>query len=97
VNVEWDEHKRRTNVAKHGLDFVDAERVFHSPLLMDIDDRMEYGEVRWLAYGLLDLRVVVIIYTEPDSETVRVISMRKAMSAERDYYEREIGNRLGAG
>jgi uncharacterized DUF497 family protein/uncharacterized protein (DUF4415 family) len=66
VNVEWDEHKRRRNIAKHGLDFVDAERVVHSPLLVDIDDRMDYGEDRWLAYGLLDSRVVVLLYTEPN-------------------------------
>jgi uncharacterized DUF497 family protein len=97
VNVEWDERKRQTNIAKHGLDFVDAVRMFHSPVLVDIDDRMDYDEIRWLADGLLDLCIVVIIYTEPDIETIRVISMRKATSVERDYYEREIRNRLGEG
>ncbi len=33
--------------------------------------------------GLLDGRVVVIIYTEPDAETIRIILLRKALSHER--------------
>jgi uncharacterized protein len=37
---------------------------------------------------------VVIVYTEPDDQTIRIISLRKALSYERKYYEQYIKNRL---
>ena len=44
------------------------------------DDREDYGEERWLTFGLLRGQVVVIVHTETEDE-IRVISMR---AAERD-------------
>ncbi len=52
------------------------------------------GEDRFVAIGLLDGRVVVIVYTEPDDQTIRIISLRKALSLERKYYEQYLKNRL---
>ena len=40
--------------------------------------------------------VVVVVFTEPNSDTIRVISLRKANSQEKKSYEKEIENRLGA-
>jgi len=50
---------------------------------------------RYIGIGLLDGRVVVVVYTEPDEETVRIISLRKALSYERRRYEQYLKNRLG--
>ncbi|MEH1816536.1 MAG: BrnT family toxin [Nostoc sp.] len=47
----------------------------------------DYGEDRYLGIGLLDGRIVVVIYTEPGEKMVRIISLRKALSHERKSYE----------
>ena len=57
------------------------------PMVVDIDERENYGEDRYIGIGLLQGRVVVVVYTEPDEETIRIISLRKALSYERKYYE----------
>ncbi len=94
MNFEWDERKNEINLAKHGFDFIDAPRVFNLPMVIDLDEREAYGEDRWIGTGLLDGRVVVVIYTEPNEATIRIISLRKALSHERKQYERYIKNRL---
>jgi uncharacterized DUF497 family protein len=43
VTYEWDDAKNRSNFAKHGLDFADAELVFAGPCVTFVDDRFDYG------------------------------------------------------
>lgn len=66
MNFEWDRQKNEVNIDKHGFDFADAERVFDLPMIVDLDERNDYGEDRWIGTGMLDGRVVVIVYTEPN-------------------------------
>jgi uncharacterized DUF497 family protein len=77
-----------------GFDFADAYRIFNLPIVVELDKRENYGEDRFIAIGLLDGRVVLIVYTEPDAQTIRIISLRKALSYERKYYEQYLKNRL---
>ena len=92
----WDKRKNEINLAKHEIDFVDAHRVFVTPVLTTLDDRFDYGEDRWVGLGLLDERVVQIVFTEPDDDTRRIISLRKAVQHERKQYERFLQDQLGA-
>jgi uncharacterized protein len=94
MNFEWDEQKNQSNLAKHGFDFADASRIFDLPMIVELDDREDYGSDRWVGTGLLNSRVVVIVYTEPDAQIIRIISLRKALSHERKQYEQYIKNRL---
>jgi uncharacterized protein len=94
MNFEWDELKNEINIDKHGFDFADAYRIFDLPMVVDLDERSNYGEDRWIGTGLLDERVVVVIFTEPDRKTTRIISLRKALSHERKRYEQYLKNRL---
>lgn len=73
----WHEPKRQANLKKHGVDFVDTERVFAGPTFTFEDDREDYGEQRWITLGLLGMQVIVIVHTETADE-IRVISMREA-------------------
>ena len=50
-------------------------------MLAGLDEREEYGEDRWIGVGLLENRVVVIIFTEPD---------------ESKNYEQKYKNRFGS-
>lgn len=95
MRFEWDEAKRIRNLERHGLDFGDAWRVFSLPILVAFDDREEYGEDRWLGIGFLDPIVIVIAFSQPGDDVVRVISMRKALTHERGQYERHLKDGLG--
>jgi uncharacterized protein len=94
MNFEWDELKNEINIDKHGFDFADAYQIFDLPMVVDLDERSNYGEDRWIGTGLLNERVVVVIFTEPDRKTTRIISLRKALSHERRRYEQYLKNRL---
>jgi uncharacterized DUF497 family protein len=93
MRFEWDENKRRANISRHGFDFVDIPRVFEDPICSFIDDRFDYGEVRYFTLGLLFGRIVAISHTETD-EIRRIISVRKANKNEQERYFTEIANRL---
>lgn len=96
MNFEWNEKKRTENLRKHKLDFIEAPFIFDEPMLTTLDTREDYGEDRWVGIGALKGRVVVVVFTERDEgETIRIISLRKALKHERRYYEKEIRNRLG--
>lgn len=88
MQFEWDEKKRRINLEKHALDFVDASKIFEAPLIRALDTRYDYGEDRWVAIGSLQGRVVVLVFTQPHETTVRIISLRKAVKSERVRYEK---------
>ena len=91
MRFEWDEQKNQANLRKHGLSLADARNVFDAPLLVTLDDRFDYGEDRWIAIGRLQFRIVVVVYTESNEQTIRIISLRKALSHERTAYEELFG------
>lgn len=87
MTFEWDEAKNRTNIAKHGLSFATACRIFEGPVLTAVDNRFEYGEVRHNSIGAIE-GVLVIVVTHTDREgTTRIISARPAKRVERNTYE----------
>ena len=53
MRCSWDERKRRLNLKDHGLDFVDAPRVFEGPTFTFEDDRFAYDEQRFMTLGFL--------------------------------------------
>ena len=95
LTFEWDEQKRLINISKHGFDFRDAWQMFNTPMLVALDDRHDYGEERWIGIGMLNSRVVVLIFTERGENIIRIISMMKAVTQERIKYEQLLRNELG--
>ena len=81
MRFSWDERKRRLNLKDHGLDFVDAPRVFEGPAFTFEDDRFAYDEQRFMTLGFLGGMVVSIVHTETTSR-IHVISFRKATKNE---------------
>ena len=79
--IRLDPLKRLRTLEQRGLDFLDAERVFAGPKLEFEDRRRDYGEVRTVCLGLMEGRMVVIIYTQR-SFFRQIMSMRKANSRE---------------
>ena len=85
MRFTWSERKRAVNVKDHGLDFVDAPRVFEGATYTFEDDRFDYGEQRFETLGLLADVPVSIVHTETQDE-IRVISFRKATKREATIY-----------
>lgn len=89
-DFEWDESKNRNNIENHGIRFEDALKIFDGPVLTQIDNRSDYGEVRETSLGLFN-GVVVLMVVHTDREgTTRMISARKATGKERQRYEKAI-------
>ena len=82
----WDENKRVANLAKHDVDFIDAEHFDWSSAMETGDDRFNYSEKRWVALGFIGDRLHVLTYTVR-CENICLISLRKANEREREYYE----------
>lgn len=87
--VAWDEVKRRANLVKHGIDFLDAEEILDGPTVTTEDRRFEYSERRWVTLGFLAGVVVSMVYTERGDE-LRIISIRKAQKHEERYFLSQI-------
>ena len=86
----WDEKKRKANLAKHGIDFRDAEATFDGPMVTVEDTPEDYGEPRYVALGLLEGIVVSLVYSEREG-VVRLISIRKALKHEARFFFSQIG------
>lgn len=91
MKFEWDETKRKSNIKKHGIDFLEAPMIFSGNTLTIEDDRYDYGEVRFVTFGVLCDRVVSVIHTETE-DTIRIISIRKATKNEEKEYFSQISN-----
>jgi uncharacterized protein len=90
VRYEWDEAKKRSNRAKHGLDFADAEQVFAGRCVTFVDDRFDYGERRLMSLGMLAGRVVVMAHSPRGHDATRIISMRKGNRREQKIYQKRL-------
>lgn len=90
MKYQWDEAKNRTNFAKHGLSFEDADQVFSGPCVTFEDDRFACGEERLVTLGLLAGRLVVLAHA-PRDEGTRIISMRKGNRREQKIYQKRLG------
>ncbi len=89
MKFEWDIKKALANQSKHGVCFEDAAQVFLDPNRIEtFDGREAYGEDRWKTVGLVSRALLAVVYTvrEKDSETIRLISARKADAYERTQY-----------
>ena len=88
MGYEWDEAKRQSNIEKHGIDFADAVKIFDEFAVSRQDTRADYGELRFLATGMLEGREISVVYT-PRGENTRIISARRARVEERKLYYEE--------
>ncbi len=93
MKFRWNENKRNLNINKHGIDFNDVRTVFDGYTFTVEDSRFDYGEERFITFGLLSGRAVVIVHTE-DEEGIRIISARKATKNEQKMYIKGISDRL---
>lgn len=90
MNISFDPAKRQATLAQRGLDFADAAQVFDSPSYTVEDDRYDYVEPRFQTYGLMNDRLITVVWT-PANDGIRVISMRKCNDREQKAFARRLG------
>jgi uncharacterized DUF497 family protein len=92
MQYEWDEKKRQINLQQHGIDFADLSPLFAGELVILEDDRYEYGERRFIAFGQLSGRLIAVAFTERGEDVIRLISARKASKHETKQYYQHAAN-----
>lgn len=83
---DWDDAKAASNLAKHGVPFPYAARVFLDPKAIDIDaSKPGDGEIRRKVMGVIEGRIFTVVYTDRDGVT-RIISARRSNTKEERLY-----------
>jgi uncharacterized protein len=87
MQFEWNETKNLENIRKHEIDFADVPSIFEGVMLIELDDRFDYGEDRWFGIGFLGFGIAVVVWTERRKDIVRIISARRANHHEQKRFE----------
>jgi hypothetical protein len=93
-DFDWDPTKEKQNIRKHRVAFRRAATVFRDPDQLSIyDEEHSEDENRWITIGIDSggaLRVVVHTFEQVDEDLcrIRIISARKATSAEANQYRK---------
>lgn len=99
LRFTWDANKAAINQRKHHVSFEIAARVLTDPFALTEQDRVEEGEYRWITIGSVEGILVPVVaqrvHDEEDgTETIHIISARRANRPERRRYEQEKYSRL---
>lgn len=86
MRIEFDTAKNERNIRERGLSFAQAAEFDFETAAYTVDNRRDYGEVRFRALGYLDGRLHALVFIGiPDG--IRIISFRKANQREVVLYE----------
>lgn len=85
IGFEYDEEKSVINSKKHGIDFIEAQKLWENPDLLEIPARTQ-DEKRFLVIGIIKGKhwSGVITYR---NKIIRIISVRKSRKEEIELYE----------
>jgi uncharacterized DUF497 family protein len=82
---EFDERKSQSNLVKHGIDFVEAQKLWDDPYILEIAAKT-LDEPRYFIIGKIDNKhwSAVVTYRE---HHIRIISVRRSRKEEVKLYE----------
>lgn len=87
MEITFDPAKDADNIAKHGLSLADAHRLEMGEAVVEVDDRADYGETRFRAFGRIDDEGHCLVFTIREG-AIRAISFRRAHEKEMRRYGR---------
>lgn len=91
MRFDWDEGKAKTNLAKHGVSFEEAETIFEPARPPIFDDLAHSGaEWRYFAIGFSVKRRLLVVFFTRERGVVRIISARRPTRKETEMYEKAI-------
>lgn len=87
MEIESDPIKAASNIKKHRVSFTEATTALYDSMALVQEDCDSIGENRWVLIGLSDqARLLTVVYTLVNEDTIRLISARKATKKEAEYY-----------
>lgn len=87
MEIAWDPDKAASNLKKHGISFDEAATALLDPMALAQEDDHSRDEARWVLIGMSqEARLLAVVYTLRDEETVRLISARRATRKEAKFY-----------
>src|SRR5437867_13176089 len=89
MRFEWDAGKAEAKRKKHGVSFEEAAALFVDDVncLEVFDEEHSDEEDRFIALGTIKRGVIVVVYTEPEADGLRILSARMATKSERKRFE----------
>lgn len=87
MEFEFDAHKSQLNRLKHGIDFLQAQKIWEGPYV-EFKAKSEF-ENRFAVIGLIDDKLYTCIVTWR-GQNIRIISCRRAREGEQKLYEKNI-------
>jgi uncharacterized DUF497 family protein len=90
MEIDFDPAKNAKNIRKRGLSFEHVLEFDFKTAQFAIDNRRDYGQVRYRALGLIDQRLHALVFVEITGG-IRVISFRKSNKREIKQYETQSG------
>lgn len=96
MKVAWDQAKNLANQRRHGISFEEASALFETgaDYLEIFDHEHSVTEDRFIAIGPIRRGVVLVVWTERDEETIRMISARWATRSEEALYQSHLDEML---
>jgi uncharacterized DUF497 family protein len=90
LEFEFDSRKNHSNMEKHGIDFVEAQRLWQDPGRLVVPVQTT-DEPRQLLVGRIDEKHWTVVFTLR-GERIRIISVRRARNKEISRYEDQSEN-----
>ena len=89
---EWDPRKARSNFRKHSISFAEAVSVFSNPVARIFpDEEHSVEEPREIIIGHSAAKhLLLVCFTERETDRIRIISARRATRAEQHDYEEHV-------
>ncbi|WGV27556.1 BrnT family toxin [Halotia branconii] len=82
---EYDENKSQSNFVKHGIDFIEAQKLWNDPNLLEIPARTQ-DELRFLVIAKIDNKHWSRVITYRD-QNIRIISVHRSRTEEIALYD----------
>jgi len=86
MDINYDAAKNSKNIAERNLSFDMVARFDFDTAHVYVDDRRDYGEIRYIGVGYIEKRLHVVVFTATETG-LRVLSLRKANEREVKAYD----------
>lgn len=86
-SFEFDERKSRVNLEKYGIDFIQAQEIWHDPYMIEVPAKT-VDESRFVVVGRIEGKHWSAVVTHR-SGNIRIISVRRSRPEEVTLYESE--------
>jgi len=90
MKIEYDPVKDTKNNSKHGISLAYAVHLEWEVSLTWADTRFEYNEIRFSGIVPVGNKLFYVAFTEIDDDTLKIISLRKALKREVKRYVDQI-------